>query len=110
MRINHQLVGLNLALAIFVVSLVSACGGGSSNGLGAGAGSEQNPTLDPIPSVLTLSGTAATGRAIAAAAISAKCQVGSGSATTADDGRFQINVAGGNDYSLFYFQYFLIIL
>ena len=57
--------------------------------------SEQNPTPGSIPSVLTLSGTAATGRAIAVAAISAKCQVGSGSATTSDDGRFQINVTGG---------------
>lgn len=96
MRIKHQLAGLHLALVISVVSLVTGCGGGSSsNGVGTGGGSEQSPTLGALPSVLTLSGTAATGRAIAAAAISAKCQVGSGSATTADDGRFQINVTGG---------------
>lgn len=96
MRIKHQLAGLRLVLAISIGSLITGCGGGNSaNGVGAGTGSEQNPTPDPIPSVLTLSGTAATGRAIAAAAISAKCQVGSGSATTADDGRFQINVTGG---------------
>ena len=30
MRINHHLAGLHLALAISVVSLVSACGGGAA--------------------------------------------------------------------------------
>jgi hypothetical protein len=45
MRINHHLAGLHLALAISVVSLVSACGGGSSsNGLDAGAGSVSTVT------------------------------------------------------------------
>ena len=96
MRIKHQLAGLRLVLAISVGGLITGCSGGSSaNGVGAGAGLEQNPTPDPIPSVLTLSGTAATVLAIAAAVISAKCQVGSGSATTAEDGRFQIKVTGG---------------
>ena len=96
MQIKRELAGLHLALAILVVILFSGCGGGSNSaGLGAAGGPEQSPTPGSMPTVLTLSGTAATGRAIAAAAISAKCQVGSGSATTADDGRFQISVTGG---------------
>jgi len=96
MQIKYQFGGLKLALAIIFSSLLAGCGGGGVvTSAGLVGGSERNPAPDPIASILTLSGTAATGRAIAAAAIGAKCQIGSGNATTADDGRFQINVTDG---------------
>ncbi|WP_426148147.1 PKD domain-containing protein [Polaromonas sp. DSR2-3-2] len=75
-------------LAVVLASCVlAACGGGS----GSGGSSNQGST----PADLTISGTAATGRAIAGAAINAKCQVGTGAATTNADGTFSLNVIGG---------------
>ena len=62
-------------------ALLSACGGG---------GSEQQPAAN-----LTLSGTAASGLAIPGAIISAKCQTGSGSASTHFDGSYQLSISGG---------------
>lgn len=70
-----------LVLTPIAALLVAACGGGG--------GSSATTTL-------TLSGTAATGRAIAAAAVSAKCAAGSGTATTGADGSFTIEIAGGS--------------
>ena len=82
MRISCRLLGIYAALLVTAGGLLAGCGGG-----GSGAG--------PEPSVLTLSGTAATGRAIADAVVSAKCQSGVGQSTTAPDGSFQLSVAGG---------------
>ncbi len=47
----------------------------------------------PTGSALTLTGTAATGAAIAGGAVEAKCASGSGTATTAPDGSFTVNIA-----------------
>ena len=64
-------------------ALLAACGGGGSA-----------PYVPPVAS-LTLSGTAASGLAIAGATITAKCQTGSGSATTLADGSYQLVISGG---------------
>ncbi|MEO8835852.1 MAG: hypothetical protein ABI364_03845 [Caldimonas sp.] len=44
---------------------------------------------------LVLTGTAATGHALAGATVDAKCATGAGSTTTATDGSFTITIAGG---------------
>lgn len=74
-------------------AFVAACGGGggadgSSNGSGAGGGTQ--------PAPLTLSGTAATGKAIAGKQVQAKCSTGSGSTTSNADGSYRIEIAGGS--------------
>lgn len=70
------------ALAVCGVVGLAACGSGSSDDEGpAGAG-------------LTLTGTAATGLAIAGQPVAAKCNGGSGDATTNDDGSYTVTVEG----------------
>ncbi|MCX7241265.1 MAG: Ig-like domain-containing protein [Burkholderiales bacterium] len=64
-------------------ALLAACGGGGS------------APYVPLVASLTLSGTAASGLAIAGATITAKCQTGSGSATTLADGSYQLVISGG---------------
>ena len=54
------------------------------------------PTSDPtFKTFLTISGTAATGMAIAGANINAKCRVGTGVTTTGVDGRYTLTVPDG---------------
>jgi hypothetical protein len=65
-----------------------ACGGGGSSSASPGASSA---TVER----LAISGTAATGQAIAGASIVAKCVVGNASATTKADGSYSLLVAGG---------------
>ena len=77
-----------LASALLACFL-SACGGG-------GGGGDSGSSSDGTPANLSISGTAATGLAIAGATINAKCQMGTGVATTIADGSYQIAVAGGN--------------
>lgn len=60
------------------VAVLAACGGGG----------DSTKTV----SSTKVSGTAATGAALAGATVSAKCASGSGSATTAADGTFTINI------------------
>lgn len=64
--------------------LMAACGGG--------AGSTPPVALAP----LTLSGTAATGLALAQAQVQAKCLIGDGSTTTQADGSYRLTIAGGS--------------
>ncbi len=59
--------------------LVAACGGGGGS----------------VSSTLQLSGTAATGLAIAGKTVEAKCASSSGTATSAIDGSYSISVSGG---------------
>ncbi len=66
-------------------ALLAACGGGGSS----------TPVVTPPAASLTLSGTAASGLALAGASISAKCQTGSGNATTLADGSYQLVISGG---------------
>ena len=90
MSLFKRLPGLLLAIG----ALLTACGGGSSPSAGAlDSGNDQPPAQ--IASALTLSGTAATGRAIAGAPISVKCQTGSAVGTTGEDGSFQVVVSNG---------------
>lgn len=69
--------------ALATAALLSGCGGGGGGG-------------ENLPSALSLSGTAANGLALASATVTAKCQGGSGSATTQADGSYQISVTNGS--------------
>ncbi|WP_420991993.1 hypothetical protein ACKI2N_027450 [Cupriavidus sp. 30B13] len=62
--------------------MLSACGGGGSGDSAA-----------PAAVTTKVSGTAAVGAALANVTVQAKCASGSGSATTAADGTFTINIA-----------------
>jgi hypothetical protein len=73
------------ALSLLALGLLAACGGGGSSS-SAGGGTV---------TTLSLQGTAATGAAIAGAAVQAKCSGGSGTATTAADGTYTINLSVG---------------
>ncbi len=75
-----------LALALSTVFL-AACGGGG--------GSSSPPDTPGATTDLTLSGTAATGMAIAGAIITAKCQTGTGTGTTITNGSYSLVVTGG---------------
>ncbi|WP_161784204.1 DUF7034 domain-containing protein [Janthinobacterium sp. RA13] len=73
-------------LAIMLGScMLVACGGG-------GSGASPAPAS---PAELTVNGTAATGKAIAGAMITAKCQTGTGNTTTLADGSYSLAAAGG---------------
>lgn len=77
-----------LALAAIQTALLSACGGGGDSGTAA------TGTDTPTTAALTLSGTAATGAAIAGGAIDVKCASGSGTTTTIADGTYSISITG----------------
>ncbi|WP_211948535.1 hypothetical protein [Cupriavidus yeoncheonensis] len=77
-----------LATAIAIAAL-SACGGGGD--------SASSPSPSPSTSVTpttVIKGTAAVGAALPNATVQAKCAVGSGTATTAADGTFTLNIQG----------------
>ncbi|GAC1524043.1 MAG: hypothetical protein NVS3B11_24630 [Collimonas sp.] len=78
--LSHHL-SLSLLTVMTFPLLLSACGGSSSS-----------DGKTPLPSI---SGTAATGMAIANADISAKCRSGTGSAKTGSDGSYQVSVPNG---------------
>ncbi len=78
-------------IALAAACALVACGGGASDPAGSTGGGSGGGSA----STLTLSGTAATGAAIAHAPIAAKCGNGAGSATTAADGSYTIAIAGG---------------
>jgi hypothetical protein len=81
-------LGLIASAAVFALT---ACGGG-----GDAAGSAAAPAgAGNTVATLKLNGTAATGAAIPNAPVQAKCASGSGSATSAADGSFTIEIAGG---------------
>lgn len=66
--------------------LMAACGGGGGGSAAPGPASSVD---------LVLTGTAATGTAIAGATVDAKCATGSASTTSAADGSFSITISGG---------------
>ncbi len=76
------------ATAAACAGLAVGCGGGSSSSSDAGGS-------PPTPASLTITGTAATGAALAGATIDLKCATGSGSATTAADGSYSASISGG---------------
>lgn len=72
-------------LAIVLGSLaLSACGGGDSS----------TPST-PTSTILTVTGTAATGLAIPGATVTGKCKVGAGTATTLADGSYTLSITDG---------------
>lgn len=71
--------------------LLSGCGGGSSDAPAPAPA----PAPPPAPASLTIGGTAATGAALAGAAVSLKCAGGNATATTASDGSYSANIVGG---------------
>ncbi|MDF3833535.1 hypothetical protein P3W85_11330 [Cupriavidus basilensis] len=76
-----------LAVAVAAATL-TACGGGGDNSATTGAATTTTPTTPTTK----ISGTAATGAALAGATVQAKCATGSGTATTAADGTFTIGI------------------
>jgi hypothetical protein len=66
-----------MVLLVAVATVLSACGGSTT------------------PTVLTVTGTAATGLAIPGASVKAKCKAGTGTATTLADGSFTLTVTDG---------------
>jgi len=77
--------GAMLLGALTATAALVACGGGGGDSTEAAAS----------PASLTLTGTAATGAAIAGAQVALKCATGVGSGTTLSDGTFSINIVGG---------------
>lgn len=77
-RWQRLLLGTTTAIAL------AACGGG-----GGGGSSD-----DPDPATITVSGTAATGVALASRPVAIDCATGSGSATTGADGRYSAEIEG----------------
>ncbi len=78
-------IDLRLApLAAATMLALAGCGGGG------GGDNASSP-----PAALSITGTAATGAAIAGATVNASCAAGSGSATTAANGSFEVRIAGG---------------
>ncbi|MDO8252265.1 MAG: hypothetical protein Q7T78_21470 [Rhodoferax sp.] len=81
--------GIQMKILAVILSswLLVACGGGG--------GSSVTVTASVATGNFTVSGTAATGKALAGAIINAKCVVGTGSATTNADGTYSLVVLGG---------------
>lgn len=71
-----------------VALALAACGGG---------GSDASPTVEPPAPAgpLALTGTAATGAAIAGQLVEAKCSAGTGSGTSLADGSYTVTIAAG---------------
>ena len=79
------------AIPMLLAAVLAACGGGGGSGTPDASG---GPAVDPTPT-LQLKGVAATGAALAGAAVSATCATGSGTATAGTDGTFTVAVANG---------------
>jgi len=83
---NKKLI---FATAAIQAALLAACGGGGSDSSTPADGGTTTPTA------LTISGTAATGAAIAGGKIDVKCAAGTGTATTIADGSYTVTISGG---------------
>lgn len=83
--------GFALAGATVLLAALSACGGG-------GGSSDATPTPPPPDTAaasLDLSGTAAVGKALAGATITAKCANGTSTGIAGTDGVFRLAISGG---------------
>jgi hypothetical protein len=78
--------GMGVIALAGLLTLGACGGGGGSSGGGGGGGST---------TTLTLSGTAAKGAALASATVTAKCDGGTGTATTGADGTYTIALTSG---------------
>ena len=84
---NKKLV---FATAAIQAALLTACGGGGSD-----SSTPADGGTGTTPSALTISGTAATGAAIAGGSINVKCAANTGTTTTNTDGSYSITISGG---------------
>lgn len=75
-----------------VALLIAGCGGGSGD---IATPPVVNPPAQPPAASLQLSGTAATGLALASANVEVKCAEGSGTATTDASGGYTVKLEGG---------------
>ncbi|MDE2146274.1 MAG: hypothetical protein KGJ24_06260 [Burkholderiales bacterium] len=78
--------GADAALTAALAAALAACGGGG--------GGTPAPAPAPPAQGLALSGTAATGVALAGRPVDARCSTGSGSTTTGTDGSYSVTIAG----------------
>lgn len=78
-----------LALVLSAAALLAACGGGD--------GSSEPVVVPPVaPAALTLTGTAATGAALALRPVDAKCAAGTAApVNTGTDGKYSLTITGG---------------
>lgn len=76
-------------MVVAATGLLVACGGGSDD-------APSPPAPPPASAALALSGTAATGAAIAGAAVDVVCSSGTASGTTGSDGGYSLSVTGGS--------------
>jgi hypothetical protein len=74
----------NWSLTLVAAATLMGCGGGSDA-----------PT-PPATASVTIAGTAAKGEALAGAAVSVKCAVGTGRATTLNNGTYSVAITGAN--------------
>ncbi|CAG2139634.1 hypothetical protein LMG31506_02144 [Cupriavidus yeoncheonensis] len=77
---------IKLLVSTLAAAALSACGGGSDSQPSAPA------ATTPSTPTTKIAGTAAVGAALANATVQAKCASGSGTATTAADGTFSIDI------------------
>lgn len=84
--------------ACAVALVIAGCGGGGGGNSGFVGGSTSTTPTTPVtqsdPS-LQLSGTAATGAALASASVAVKCASGEGTATTDANGAYTLKLTGG---------------
>lgn len=80
-----------LVLMVGVAATLAACGGGNDSPAPV-ATTPPPPPPPPVSYALTMSGTAATGAAIANAAVTANCKTGTAIATTGADGSYTLRV------------------
>jgi hypothetical protein len=85
--VTHRIPSAAQALTILAAASLVACGGGGGGGSDGGAGGGAT--------ALALSGSAATGAAIVAGTVDAKCATGSGTATTGADGSYSLSITSG---------------
>lgn len=78
---------LTAGAAAAVLAGLAACSGGTDPG--------PTPTPPPPAAPLSVSGTAATGAALAGGTVELRCAAGSASGSTAADGSFTVSVADG---------------
>lgn len=75
-----------------VALLIAGCGGGSGD---IATPPVVNPPVQPPAASLQLSGTAATGLALASASVEVKCAEGTGTTTTGTSGGYTVKLEGG---------------
>ncbi|MEO5883141.1 MAG: hypothetical protein ABIQ06_12055, partial [Caldimonas sp.] len=84
-------MNLRTTLSIHRASAVAACAALAL--VACGGGGSGSPAA---PSSLTIAGAAAKGAALPGAAVSIKCSAGTGTATTAADGKYTVTITGAS--------------